>query len=302
MSFPLMPVVPPDSSTSPTTGWTIVQTGGSETFRKVDTDGNGTWLIAGESGRVYKTTNLGDTVTYKSVGSTNQLYGMSYGAGTFVVGEDRGSYIYSSSDSGNSWIARTGATPRDYRNIAFRDGYFVAGTGADNNGSGYVIQSTDGKTWTGGGDYIVGPNPVWTSVYLAALKRTVALGDQYKYRDGTPIGPWSGSCTGLSGTVKEVAWNGTRAACVGTGGVFYSSDLKAWTKVTAGYTSIAFLGIAWCGNKFVAVGENGIIATSTDGITWTSSPSGVTVSLFGVRSGLGTILITGNQGTILRST
>ena len=53
--------------------------------------------------------------------------------------------------------------------------------------------------------------------------------------------------------------------------------------------------------SYVAVGRNGTILTSTNGITWTSRTSGTTNSLFGVTYGKGLFLAVGVSGTILTS-
>ena len=52
---------------------------------------------------------------------------------------------------------------------------------------------------------------------------------------------------------------------------------------------------------FVTVGDNGIILTSSDGISWTKRTSGTTKNLYGVTYGDGLIVTVGDNGTILTS-
>ena len=52
---------------------------------------------------------------------------------------------------------------------------------------------------------------------------------------------------------------------------------------------------------FVTVGDNGIILTSSDGISWTKRTSGTTKNLYGVTYGGGLFVTVGDNGTILTS-
>ena len=50
---------------------------------------------------------------------------------------------------------------------------------------------------------------------------------------------------------------------------------------------------------FVTVGDNGIILTSSDGISWTKRTSGTTKNLYGVTYGNSTFVTVGDNGTCL---
>lgn len=52
---------------------------------------------------------------------------------------------------------------------------------------------------------------------------------------------------------------------------------------------------------FVAVGWNGAILTSPDGVSWTQQTSGTGNSLYGVAYGNGTFVAVGAYGAILTS-
>ena len=62
-----------------------------------------------------------------------------------------------------------------------------------------------------------------------------------------------------------------------------------------------FNAITYANGIFVAVGYNGAILTSPDGVTWTPRISGTTDSLYGVTYGNGTFVAVGDSGTILQS-
>ena len=77
-----------------------------------------------------------------------------------------------------------------------------------------------------------------------------------------------------------------------------------WVSQTSGTTS-ELRGITYSKSLglFVAVGDNGRILTSPDGITWTSQTRGVTVNLRGITysESLGLFVVVGLGGTILTS-
>jgi hypothetical protein len=52
---------------------------------------------------------------------------------------------------------------------------------------------------------------------------------------------------------------------------------------------------------FVAVGDSGVVITSSDGITWTSRTSGVNNILYGITYGNGLFVAVGNSGVVITS-
>lgn len=91
--------------------------------------------------------------------------------------------------------------------------------------------------------------------------------------------------TQIFSTGYAVAWNGNIFVAVGQpangssgSSIAYSRDGISWTPVSGGQNILSVgRSIVWNGNKFVAVGGVGYdynksIATSPDGINWTSSP------------------------------
>jgi hypothetical protein len=87
-----------------------------------------------------------------------------------------------------------------------------------------------------------------------------------------------GSCTGgqqiplgTTAYLRAGVWTGSRFVVVGTE-VFTSEDLVTWTPRPSGQHP-ALNGVAWSGTMLVAVGEQGTVLTSPDGITWTTQTS-----------------------------
>jgi hypothetical protein len=70
-----------------------------------------------------------------------------------------------------------------------------------------------------------------------------------------------------------VAWSGTRYVAVGThGAIMWSADAATWTQSTSPVTADLYRA-TWAGTQFVAVGDQGTILTSPDGVSWTARRS-----------------------------
>ena len=93
---------------------------------------------------------------------------------------------------------------------------------------------------------------------------------------------WSLTHIATSSTLNGIAWSGTQYVIVGSQGRILSRagmDLD-WTIRDSG-TKSHFEDIVWTGNLFVAVGWE-VVATSTDGIHWTTHTIPDGPVLFGV--------------------
>jgi len=304
MSFPLMPMIIPTSR--PGISWEDIGNPAYGDLRMVASDVPGSIMAGAENYDVLYSSDYGSTFSTKNVAAgVTTTYGVGFGFGKFVVTTELGlSTAYASSDEGDTWAtAFTGAL--DNHSVTFNDGYFVVGTGIE-NGDGFVYFSSDGVLWRASPS--TGNNSVQCGIYVGTLNRTFACGisGQGKYRDNVPPysgngDTWTASALGLTGIVYNVAWSETLglAVCASSTGIFRSSSMISWTQSLV--TTSAMRAVAWCGDVFVAVGLAGKIYTSTDGASWTERTSGTTEDLYGVVYSNGTIIATGDNGTVLRS-
>jgi hypothetical protein len=93
---------------------------------------------------------------------------------------------------------------------------------------------------------------------------------------------WSTQVSGTSSALRKVVWTGVRYVAVGDGGVILtSSDGVAWT-AQASPTASNLNGLVWTGTALVAVGSGGAVLTSADGLTWTSQTSRIADTLYSV--------------------
>lgn len=263
----------------------------------------GTWIAARANiaGVVSRSTDYGTTWTDRSTGLSDPFgtIGSAYGEGLFVVTDWGGDGIFwfsPTTGSSGSLIAS-----RDNYRANYNDGYFVVGSGTP-GGSGFIYASSNGSSWVYGPQGAVGSGSATCGIYVASLGRTFAAGNQYRYVNAIPTSAtaWTGSSTGLSGRVTDVAWSPTVSTGVVTGpsGIYSSTNLITWT---LRQSTTNMYGVSWCETQFVAVGSAGKIFTSPDGVTWTSRTSGTTADLHGAAGRNGVILVVGYDGTVLRS-
>jgi hypothetical protein len=102
--------------------------------------------------------------------------------------------------------------------------------------------------------------------------------------------------------LRAVTYGAGKFVAVGDEGVIVtSSDGRTWNEPVSGSAS-NLLGVTFGGSQFAAVGAGGTILTSTDGTTWTSRTSSVPADLQAVAFGNGVFVAVGWSLTILTST
>lgn len=299
MTFPLMPIGMGQTST-PGEVWEPVGSLSSN-LQQLSVSPTGVWVAADSStvGTIRRSADYGNTWSAVSTGSTdaNGSEGSAYGNGLFVITDLAGNGIYSSSN-GSSWTLRE-TNSRDNHRASFSDGYFVVGSGT-NGGNGSMYASANGTSWTYNAQGAVGANSTTCGIYVGALNRTFVGGNQYKYVNAVPTSAtaWTGTPTGLSGRITDVAWGNSIGVVTGPSGIYSSADLITWT-LRASLTNM--YGVSWCETQFVAVGSSGQLYTSPNGTSWTARTSGTSNALYGAASYNGVILVVGSSGTVLRS-
>jgi hypothetical protein len=107
-------------------------------------------------------------------------------------------------------------------------------------------------------------------------------------------------------TARGLAYNGTRYVAVGDNGTtpitLSSTDGLIWQMASLPAGAPTLYGVAASSTRFVAVGQNGKIYTSTDGQSWTDTPSSLTDRFYTVTYADGKFVIGGDNGRILTST
>lgn len=192
-----------------------------------------------------------------------------------------------------------GALPTGSQRITFgprKQDIYVAGSVVATAGVGNTLSfSNDGITWYGLGSSVIDTNSTGIcyngKIWVATNNTTTGLHAlAYSYNAKR----WIGLGNVILKTGLAVAWNGTmfvaggQGPSIGTGNTMaYSYDGINWTGLGAAVLSQQCRGIVWNGRTWVACGSQtgtvGQTAFSTDGITWSTSPTSSIVFGSGVR-------------------
>ncbi|MDF2645530.1 MAG: ancA 1 [Paenibacillus sp.] len=250
---------------------------------------------------------------------TDNFNGIAYGSGKFLKVGDSGIIEYSS--DGSSWTSSSTTNTRNLLGVAHGNTsagsykFLVVGSG------GTLQLSVDGTgSWS-----TFNPNSINynAAVYGASEggSKFLAVGDggQIRAHTGAVGGSWSNkSPSGVTANVYGVATGPITEAgvtrsgfvIVGASGlIMTNSDAQtasaAWVNRTPVGVSVPLNNVGYFNNKYVAVGNNGTIVTSTDGVVWTTlstDSTGTTQHLRAIAYGEGAFAVVGDNGTILTST
>ena len=210
-------------------------------------------------------------------------------------------HTVATSPDGITWTQRPLDTLGSLSAIAFGNGRFVAiGSG------GVIVTSTDGIAWSHG--------PLMWGDFSG-----VAYGNGRFVTVGI-VETWQGNRGTILTSVDGMTWNQTISEAYSLHGITYgngqfvavngsmvmtSVDGVVWNRFNSGTpTSTSSQGlqhVVYADGQFVAVGELGAIATSSDGATWKPRISKTSNDLSGVAYGNGTFVVVGFAGTILQS-
>jgi hypothetical protein len=205
----------------------------------------------------------------------NNITGIAYGNNKFVAGGSVGKMAYST--DGITWQA-VGDSKFGTNNIlvvAYINNKFFAG-----GQNGKMAYSSDGITWEAIGDSTFGTgafNGINTIAY--GNNKYVAGGQSGKMATSSDGITWQTASSSIFGTDNInaiVFYNGKFFALSanGNGVMATSTDGANWTRVTDNKIDSPIYGIAYGNGKYVAVGLNGKMEYSSDGVSWTLIPAG----------------------------
>lgn len=214
-------------------------------------------VLSSTDGRLWTERHRTDGVTLRSVVWSGEWY-VSLGFGSVGL----------TSDDGVSWNEHNlEEDMSDTVDVAWTGLEYVAVGDSHVSGdrvSSYV--SEDGISWErfsmGGGLYPFRGEIVWTGNRFVAAICNVYVSDNGRIWHEVDEGSWE--CP-----EAVVSANGTLVAISsgGDGDVLMSPDGYVWSSLTIeGSPDLA--GLAWTGDRFLAVGWNGTIVSSWDGISW----------------------------------
>ncbi len=237
----------------------------------------------------------------RASGTTNSLYGITYGAGLFVAVGDNG--VILTSPDGVTWTARASGITYPLRGVAFGNSAYVA-VGM----SGNILTSPDGILWTARNSLIT--DNIYGIAYGNGI--FVAVGGQANPVTGAFSRTILTSPDGITWTIRlsdqtvsvvpaGVIYGNTTFVTVGQGGtVLYSTNGVSWTPGNTGVAS-DLKGITYGNGDFVTVGAR--ILSSQAGASWSDVTPGLTFSyLSGVTFNNGNFIAVGLNSAVLGNT
>jgi len=315
--------------------WTS-RTSGTINYLSGITYGAGIFAAVGDVGTVL-TSSDGITWTGRVSGTPNFFYSVAYGNGTFVALENPGT-LFTSPD-GITWTSSASGTVLTLFAVTYGNGAFVAVGGSStimtsSNGfdwttgvAGVSNQQFHGAAYVNNTFLVVGNGVILTSSDTIIWNNS-AQGITNDLRD-TAFGNGTFVAVGTSGTILTssdgASWT-TRVsntpydlygAAYGNGifvavgapeecgySTAYSDDGGVtWTSHYGCLNGDTLRAVAFGNNTFVAVGDYGATATSTNGIDWTDNDPAAAgyAYLLGVSFGNGIFVAVGQSGVILTS-
>lgn len=252
-----------------------------------------------DSGGIYTSADSGVNWAAYNSGTLEKLTSVACDGTRFVVAGDGGTLL-TSQDGGVSWL-KLANNYWSLNKVIWAGGQFV-GVG------GLIVTSQDGINWTMQTGYI---GPLSTVAFSGS--QYVTYKESYSAANATYTSPdgiiWTEHSTPLN-KIEEIVWNGTEFVAIppnasqpGGSNVSTSRDGVTWTD-TGQMPNVNLLNgaIIWAGSQFVGTGQNGLIATSNDGITWSTRSTPTTKQLNAIGTNGTTYLAGGYGGTVLSST
>ncbi|MEP7043177.1 MAG: hypothetical protein ABI843_08935 [Dokdonella sp.] len=267
----------PESGTSPS--WQYISPLPGLNFISAAVWANGEFITADASGLVHASANGIDWSNYFT-GDISFWRGIATNGSIYVGVSDNGS-IWASSDA-RIWQQQT-AYPEQFFDVIWDGSKFVAVGGnwfGDGSGDSAILTSADGVTWDE--RYSSTATPLLFAVEWNGSEY-VAVGRLGTVITSVDALQWQAGSLGSSATVRGVAWGGDRfAAVTEAGSILTSSDGSSWTEVRAEDGYVLF-DITWFNGSFVAGGTLGILVSS-DGATWDQQAIDVSSDIYRLAS------------------
>lgn len=266
--------------------WTVRTTGTSSNLLAVATDTIGRFGAVGEGG-IFMTGFKGLSWTPGQTTTSNNLEGILHLNGNFLAVGEEGTI-----QAGITWLARNSGTTKDLSAVCFGNGAFVA-VGSQ----GAIVTSRTGSDWVA---HDTGSRDLAAVCYGGNKFLAVGTGTILSSSDSSS---WTSKSIGSTNLVSVGYGNGVYVAF----GLWYdnrgghpialrSTDGDNWVPSSSPDFFLPS-AIVYQLNLFVAVGGQGSIATSSDGLSWTGRSSGVGDTFSGVAFGKGSFVAVGNQIT-----
>src|SRR5437899_11678850 len=140
--------------------------------------------------------------------------------------------------------------------------------------------------------------------YSPSLGLAVQVAERGQIFTSADLDLWLPRDSNITNALQGVTFFGSRILVVGeNGAVLYADDVSNFQlgALADGPTTDWLVAVAASPALAVAVGDNGAVYTTTNGINWKRQNSGTNTALNGVAAGAGTFVVVGDYATILTS-
>ncbi len=282
--------------------WTTVDTGANQEL-ETGLHAAGQYFIVGEAGTLVRSID-GLAWDLHSTASQVDYYGLAHNGSLLVAAGDSGTIL--TSTDGRDWTPRATPSSRNLHALAHANGLLVAA-----GRRGAILTSADGIAWTqrasGVTNYlerIAFANGFWVAVAEHGDMATSANGfDWTPLSTGAPYSDHEGV------TFGNGLWVAVGGYFAGPGennavtSIYTSPDGQTWQRVPFD-AGKRLRDVAFADGRFVAVGNDGLVAISADGTSWNSyylrNPVGE-ANLRRVHHAHGRFVAAGNDGFVVSS-
>jgi hypothetical protein len=233
---------------------------------------------------------------FHALGQNLELSAVTYGNGIFVATGWMGTIA--TSPDGTTWSIVQSDIRDDLTGVAWGNNIFVAVASVPpmGNQQGTIITSPDGKVWTTRWDSSIGYPPTAVAYCGKTFVAVGKAGSIFSSMNGTT---WINRGSGYRSGFTSITFGDHTFVAVGDDAIMTSPDGLNWISRVAPRYNLQ--GVAYGSKNFVAVGNEGAILTSDDGVTWTDHSLGYGPPLFGVAWGNGMFVAVGGNGHIITS-
>lgn len=239
-----------------------------------------------------------------AIGTTQTLFSVASGNGVFVATGRVGFGavgLFTSAD-GFNWTSTYQLSNALIHGVDFVEGeFFATGSFGFSSLTNLMLHSADGYSWvpswspvmvprSGSHNAVAFGNGLYVAVGYSIL--TSSNGTNWSRPLGSPILPLQSVCFGNGRFVAVGGDFSASGAAAPNRVTTMSTDGYAWQ--TSSFGPGVFLGVIFAQNKFVAVGDNGLLCTSTDGLSWIQIPHTLGLNLARLLYVNGRFLAVGN--------
>lgn len=221
-------------------------------------------------------------------------------AGSQFIAVGETTAVFTSSN-GKDWTAHQRKSGGTLFDIAW-NGKIAVAVGLGGEKPAKIMTSADGIDWT---DVLPPSETRYLSAVTWSGSQFVAVGDNASIITSPDGVVWTKVHGANSDPyLRGIAWSGRNFVAVGVSSsgqpnAFISSDGASWSGVTIPWVS-NFNAVSWCGDRFVAAGERGVVFESKDGTSWAREPLVAESNFTGILDTSNATFIVGSEGTILR--